>query len=93
MHLPFEGDKRKQAAKRMAEYTIRKFDPNWQIKEWFAFRYVGLPLEGRLILLIISLKSLTESHVFHAGPVSVQALPRSRKDILQVAKRRLGWFG
>lgn len=38
-----EEDKKKQAAKRNAEYIIRKFDPNWQIKEWLAFRYVGLP--------------------------------------------------
>ena len=38
-----EEDKKKQAAKRNVEYIIRKFDPNWQLKEWLAFRYVGLP--------------------------------------------------
>jgi hypothetical protein len=43
-----EEDKKKQATKRNVEYIIRKFDPNWQLKEWLAFRYVGLP-SGRYI--------------------------------------------
>ena len=38
-----EEEKRKMALKRNAEYTVRRFDPNWQIKEWLAFRYLGIP--------------------------------------------------
>ena len=43
-----EEDKRKMSLKRNAEYTVRGFDPNWQIKEWLAFRYLGLP-SGRYL--------------------------------------------
>ena len=38
-----EEDIKKQAAKKNSEYLLRPFDPMWKIKEWLAFRYVGLP--------------------------------------------------
>ena len=63
-----EEDKKKQATKRNVEYIIRKFDPNWQLKEWLAFRYVGLP-SGRYIKLTHHISHVTDrSPVFHVGP-------------------------
>lgn len=38
-----EEEKKKQAGKKNIDYQLRSFDPQWKIKEWLAFRYVGLP--------------------------------------------------
>lgn len=38
-----EEDKKKLAAKKNLDYISRPLDPAWTIKEWLAFRYLGLP--------------------------------------------------
>ena len=43
-----EDDKVKVSAKKNGEYKARPFDPAWSLKEWTAFRYLGLP-SGRRV--------------------------------------------
>ena len=43
-----EDDEVKVSAKKNGEYKARPFDPAWSLKEWTAFRYLGLP-SGRRV--------------------------------------------
>lgn len=38
-----EEDKQKVKAAKNVEYAMKPFDANWKVKEWLAFRYLGLP--------------------------------------------------
>jgi hypothetical protein len=38
-----EEEKKKAALKKNAEYAVRPFDPSWNLREWTAFRYLGMP--------------------------------------------------
>ena len=45
-----EEDKKKLALKKNVEYSVRPFDPSWSLKEWTAFRYLGMP-SGRQVFM------------------------------------------